>query len=102
MDPNRALSDLIAWARTRGRSPHGAPYDGEAARTLLALDSWLSRGGFLPGRWQQPPTEQPEQPISTSEFEKLPGHLPQAWLNYPQPGPTMAPPGPTLPQEPRK
>ena len=46
MDPNKALSDMLDWAKDRE--------DPVAADIFLALDSWLSKGGFLPNRWKRP------------------------------------------------
>jgi len=47
MDPNKALSDMLDWAKDRE--------DPVAADIFLALDSWLSKGGFLPDRWKGAP-----------------------------------------------
>jgi hypothetical protein len=56
MDPNAAL-EAIRTARAELFS-EGEPYDPEVVRTLIeqidALDSWLSREGFLPGAWAIP------------------------------------------------
>jgi hypothetical protein len=53
MDPNEALR-IIREARAELFS-EGEPYDPETVRTLAehvdALDTWLSKGGFLPAAW---------------------------------------------------
>jgi hypothetical protein len=43
VDPDVALNRLL---RLAGES------EGEWADTLLGLDSWISKGGFLPQRWR--------------------------------------------------
>ena len=57
MDPNKLLSDLLNHAKSF------LALDGDVAdpvaldafcQALLDLDSWLTRGGFLPDRWQTP------------------------------------------------
>jgi hypothetical protein len=54
MDPNKLLSDLLNHAKSF------LALDGDVAdpvaldafcQALLDLDSWLTRGGFLPERW---------------------------------------------------
>ena len=54
MDPNVAL-DRIREMRAELFS-EGEPYDPETVRTLIehvdALDSWISKGGFLPDEWK--------------------------------------------------
>jgi hypothetical protein len=54
MDPNKALSDLLDWAKDRE--------DPVAADIFLALDSWLSKGGFLPDRWKRPVAAKTQEP----------------------------------------
>lgn len=48
MDPNRILLLLLTWARTHEHEDEDLE---ELADLILALDQWLSRGGFLPDRW---------------------------------------------------
>lgn len=50
--PDACLRDLLGAAvdaLDRGSGP-----DAEWAERVLALDEWLSRGGFLPRRWARP------------------------------------------------
>lgn len=54
MDPNRTLRDLLDWAHSWADHPSDHPEEqalGWIAQSLLDLDQWLSRGGFLPRRW---------------------------------------------------
>lgn len=62
MDPNANLSEMLEIAR-RGRKFYEADEesdiwgDCDASRMcelFLALDDWLSKGGFPPARWRQP------------------------------------------------
>lgn len=55
MDPNEALSRLRRALQAYGEADAAAPIDAEVAdeiyETAKALDTWLSRGGFLPQDW---------------------------------------------------
>jgi len=52
MDPNKLLSDLLPWAHQVLHKPDSfGPSTIEAAQMIVDLDSWLTRGGFLPDRW---------------------------------------------------
>ena len=62
MDPNTALEEALAacadyLSAVEGTADVGAPTAEEAASNLVnafeALDGWLSRGGFLPRRWER-------------------------------------------------
>ena len=46
MDPNKALANLTNWAIENADTD-------ETAAQFLALDEWLSKGGFLPDRWKR-------------------------------------------------
>jgi len=58
MDPNETIKRLRSWAANRlekadnieGNAPDGN--DAEAAEPFAALDTWLTRGGFLPEAWR--------------------------------------------------
>ncbi len=52
MDPNEALARLRRYADA---AVDDAPEDwlDTAPELFQALDSWLSKGGFLPADWQQ-------------------------------------------------
>ncbi len=59
MDPDRALARMVEIAE---RIVNGAPQDlewtalvgraEELSETVLSLDEWLRRGGFLPAAWR--------------------------------------------------
>lgn len=51
MDPDAALERLLSWARREVESDAGDDAT-EAAEAAIALDKWIRRGGFLPGRWR--------------------------------------------------
>ncbi|WP_436778238.1 hypothetical protein [Yinghuangia sp. YIM S09857] len=53
MDPNETLEDLREYARlVAGEVPGAAEEWGDTvAELFLALDEWLSRGGFPPRAW---------------------------------------------------
>lgn len=68
MDPNEALRALLEMAEEAQSIVDNAAEDGtltmekkdrladiaiESAQFLQGLDGWLSRGGFLPARWQK-------------------------------------------------
>lgn len=52
MDPNETLAKLRRLAANVHN--YGAEYDDgeEFAELVVALDEWLSQGGFLPADWQ--------------------------------------------------
>jgi len=59
MDPNATLelireacADALALLDT-GEGPDAVELLGRLAESVDALDSWLSRGGFLPGAWSR-------------------------------------------------
>lgn len=53
MDPNETLRLLLAIAE-RIHDGDERPHDaGELADLVDNLDSWLSKGGFLPERWSR-------------------------------------------------
>ena len=52
MDPNAAWNDVLDWADEIVRDPendHLTAYD--IAEKVLALDEWITSGGFMPTRW---------------------------------------------------
>lgn len=57
MDPNETLRELRESVRRAQRAADGDSNDAEieawqeAGEKILALDEWLSRGGFLPDDW---------------------------------------------------
>ena len=55
MDPNETLRVLRRALQDYGETDAAAPIDAEVADELYvaanALDTWLSRGGFLPQDW---------------------------------------------------
>lgn len=68
MDPNEALRALLERAEEAQDIADNAADDGtltmemkdrltdiaiESAQFIQALDEWLSRGGFLPAKWQK-------------------------------------------------
>lgn len=57
MDPNALLARLLEIAGELEDDRRAALADCavELADGLLALDQWLSAGGFLPQRWDGPP-----------------------------------------------
>lgn len=69
MDPNRTLAFLIEWATSTDPADDAI----SAAEHLLALDRWMSQGGFLPSVWQH----------GRSLGSQANAHSPQ---NLPQPG----------------
>lgn len=52
MDPNAALAELRALVAD-GHETDSDDHD-RIAELVRALDTWISRGGFLPAAWQQP------------------------------------------------
>lgn len=60
MDPDQALTDLRALCQAAIRQADGlaqpgdpSPDAAEVAEAALALDGWLSSGGFIPVAWTQ-------------------------------------------------
>jgi len=54
MDPNQTLSRMRALAEHGVKTSNLGWADKlELCELVLALDSWLSGGGFLPGRWER-------------------------------------------------
>ena len=49
MDPNKTLEQIRALAKYIGDHDYDALVD-----LVNSLDSWLSKGGFLPDRWKRP------------------------------------------------
>jgi hypothetical protein len=49
MDPNETLEQIRALAKYIGDHDYDALVD-----LVNSLDSWLSKGGFLPDRWKRP------------------------------------------------
>ena len=57
MDPNETLEQIRALAKYIG------DYDYDALVDLVnSLDSWLSKGGFLPDRWKRPVAAKTQEP----------------------------------------
>jgi hypothetical protein len=60
MDPNANLKEQLELAKNILEYPAQSDMDtinGDAERLaelVLALDEWISNGGFLPKRWQKP------------------------------------------------
>lgn len=55
LDPDANLEEMLSLARVVGESE--PIREGDAARLaelVQALDGWISKGGFLPKRWQKP------------------------------------------------
>jgi hypothetical protein len=58
MDPDAALARLraavIAWAKARESNSQEAGWEAahDAIQAMVALDGWLSTGGFLPTAWR--------------------------------------------------
>jgi hypothetical protein len=58
MDPDAALAQLraavIAWikAQESGADEAGTEAASDAIHAIVALDAWLSTGGFLPTAWR--------------------------------------------------
>ena len=51
MDPNKTLAELLAISN-RVVNAGVLPYDAmELAELVLALNTWISSGGFLPDDW---------------------------------------------------
>jgi hypothetical protein len=61
MDPDEALDRIRALAEQVIANPDAAHFDGAAdlAEQVIALDEWLSRGGFPPGAWVAEPDAAP-------------------------------------------
>lgn len=62
MDPDRVLSRITDLAeRIVSAAPQGMEWSTlvsrteELAETILSLDEWLRRGGFLPQPWKREP-----------------------------------------------
>lgn len=51
MDPDKALSDLLALANDYAHGAERTEREEEIAEQILALDEWIRCGGFLPSRW---------------------------------------------------
>lgn len=51
MDPNAALAEALDAARAIQDGDEEWHTADKLAERLLALDEWLTKGGFLPGRW---------------------------------------------------
>jgi hypothetical protein len=71
MDPNETLGIMLDRARSildlRDECPEDDPMADEAvelAEACLALDLWLTRGGFLPRAWER---KVPTTPYSESK-----------------------------------
>jgi len=58
MDPDAALARLraavIAWVKAQESNSHeaGCEAASDAIHAIVALDGWLSTGGFLPTAWR--------------------------------------------------
>jgi hypothetical protein len=52
MDPNETLKQLLATARYAVEQDD-QPLAADLADLVLALDGWLSKGGFLPVEWNK-------------------------------------------------
>ena len=53
MDPNANLSEQLELAKAIVATDHPEPEDAERlAELVLALDDWITRGGFLPDSWR--------------------------------------------------
>uniref|UniRef100_A0A6H2A3L2 Uncharacterized protein n=1 Tax=viral metagenome TaxID=1070528 RepID=A0A6H2A3L2_9ZZZZ len=55
MDPNANLKEILElakWIKEEGDSVQG--YARGLAELILALNEWITKGGFLPSRWQKP------------------------------------------------
>jgi hypothetical protein len=66
MDPNATLAEIRQLVqRIELESKYGDEWEGKTrkvadmasrlAELIKALDEWLSKGGFRPSAWQQPP-----------------------------------------------
>lgn len=54
MDPNAARQTVRKWAKGVVKYPDQfSNYDYRVAESFLALDQWLSNGGFLPTDWER-------------------------------------------------
>jgi hypothetical protein len=54
MDPNANLKEQLDIARKLLDDPIGEDDVDRLAELVVALDEWISNGGFLPKRWQTP------------------------------------------------
>jgi hypothetical protein len=52
VDPDETLRELLELATDGEPEADGQERMGEL---ILALDAWILRGGFLPGRWDRTP-----------------------------------------------
>lgn len=55
MDPNETLTSAIVLARTIVDSEASDDNANELAELVLALDEWLTKGGFYPDAWGNAP-----------------------------------------------
>jgi hypothetical protein len=53
MDPDANLRRQLAIARAAVHADADDPTLVELSELVLALDEWITRGGFLPSRWSQ-------------------------------------------------
>jgi hypothetical protein len=65
MDPNANLEQQLRAAREilRSQAEDGGGYDDgviDLAEAVVALDEWITKGGFLPAQWTAGPAD-PEQ-----------------------------------------
>jgi hypothetical protein len=52
MDPNANLEEQRRLAKRLVDSPYENDQVQRLAELVLALDEWISKGGFLPARWE--------------------------------------------------
>lgn len=59
MDPDACLKEMLDTADEIASAGDGMAeaLGGDLADLVLALDGWLSKGGFLPERWARPGRE---------------------------------------------
>lgn len=52
MDPDAALATILAWAHEMNEEGEN-DYDAwDIAETVIGLDQWIRKGGFLPQPWE--------------------------------------------------
>jgi hypothetical protein len=56
MDPDENLRRALAIARAAVNVEDADPTLVELSELVLALDDWISAGGFLPSRWSRKPS----------------------------------------------
>lgn len=52
MDPDAALRDILEWAYDTANDENNGIDPWDIAETVIGLDQWIRKGGFLPQPWE--------------------------------------------------